>query len=301
MDQLEVVRGRMIDEADPVDHALQRKLRRNGDREVEPSSRRVDPGTDGAPGEPEVAGEAGIGEPDRRAAIRADPPDSRLVVGHVQVAGGVEDQVIPHREHPVAGEPRVIGDLGEDLRSTGPGGQWHPQDPAVHVRNVEGVARSGIAVDGDPPEAHRRVRHGRDARRVEERAPGVVGEHPLAVGVAMAAVRGIGEEVACARRDVHATVVDRDAERMARCRHAREDAHGTDARSLGGRRGRRGDARGEDGRDRAHHDKASQRPAAPRSGRRDASGEPVRRIPVHGLPSAWRVRDRSASTGTTSG
>ena len=85
-------------------HALQRELRRHGDREIEPLSGRVDPGTDRAPGEAEEAGETGIGEPDRRVAVRADPPDPRLVVGHVEVAGGVEDEVVPHRQHPVTGE-----------------------------------------------------------------------------------------------------------------------------------------------------------------------------------------------------
>ena len=86
------------------------------DREVEPLTGRIDPATERPAGEPEEAGQPRIGEPDRRGPVRADPPDPWLVVRHVEVAGLVEDEVVPHRLHPVASKPRVeLGHLREDL------------------------------------------------------------------------------------------------------------------------------------------------------------------------------------------
>ena len=119
--------------------------------------------------------------------------------------------------------PVDAGNLREDLRRTGVLAQPDRQDPAVHVGHEELVLRAGIAVEGEAEQAHVGVVGGVDHGRVEERPVLVIREDPLVVAVLVAAVRGIREEVAGARRDVDPAVADRDPERVARRRRARED------------------------------------------------------------------------------
>ena len=94
----------------------------------------------------------------------------------------------------------------------------------------------GVAVEGEPEEAHVGVVGGVDDGRVDEVAVLVVGEDALVVAVQVAAVRGIGEEVAGARRDVDPAVADGDPERMARRRRAGEDRDRVARRACAARR-----------------------------------------------------------------
>ena len=115
------------------------------------------------------------------------------------------------------------------------GAQPEAKDPAVHVRDVELVTLALVAVEGEAEQAHVRVLGRVDDRRVDQAAVLVVGEDAFVIGVLVTR-----EEVAGARRDVHATVlVDGDAEWMAGRRRAREDAHVTDRRPFGCSRERR--------------------------------------------------------------
>ena len=200
-----------------------RAVGRHRDREVEPFPRRVDSAAQRSAGKAEIARQARIRKPDRRGAIGADPPDPRLVVRHVEIAGVVEGEVIPHRLHPVAREARIDRHLGEDLGRGPMLAQVDAKDPAIHVGDIELVARLRVAIEGQSEEAHGRVRHGVDGRRLEEPAGHVVRVDSFVIVVPVAAVRRIGEEVAGARRYVDPAVADGDAEWVARCGRAGED------------------------------------------------------------------------------
>jgi hypothetical protein len=93
------------------------------------------------------------------------------------------------------------------------------------------VTRAAVAVEGEAEQAHGGVGHRVDDGGVEERPVLRVGEDALVVGVPVAAVRGVREEVACARGDVDPIVVDRDAERVAGRRDRGEHRHGVAGRA----------------------------------------------------------------------
>src|SRR6266480_7517124 len=100
--QLEVGCGRMLDQGKPVHDSLAWKSRRRGDREVEERAAWVDPATQRTAGKAEESGQPGVLEPDRGLPFRRDLPEPWLVVRHVEVAGTIEYEVVPHRDHPAA-------------------------------------------------------------------------------------------------------------------------------------------------------------------------------------------------------
>ena len=236
-------------------------------------ARGVDPAAEGSAGEAEQAEQARIGEPDVGRAVRRDPPDARLVVGDVEIAGLVEREVVPHGEHPVAGNPAVGRHLREDLWRPGVPAKPDGQDPAVHVGHEELVRRPRVAVEGEPEQAHVRVVRGVDDRRVEETAVTVVGEDTLVLGVQVAAVRRIREEVAGTRRDVDPAIADGDPEWMAGRRRRGKDGHGVAAGMAGGDRA--------DPRARRHQ-------RSYRGDPQDLEPNPV--LAAHGKPSSLRAR-----------
>ena len=185
-------------------------------------------------------------------AVRADLPDPGLVVGHVQVAVRVEHEVVPHREHPVAGQAAGRGHLREDLGRGVLPARVEAQDPAVHVGHVELVVRALVAIEGEPEQTHVGVRCRVDDGRVDEVAVAVVGEHPLVVRVLVSR-----EEVAGAGRDIDAVVaVDGDPEWVPGRRCAGEDGDVTERR-MAVVRGENAAARGERG------DREDRRPLPP--------------------------------------
>src|ERR1700682_6208015 len=94
----------------PAVHArLAGKRRGYRDGEVQVLARGIDPATQRAAGKTEESGDPGVLEPDRSLPIRRNPPQPRLVIGHEQVAGSVENEVVPHRGHPASGQ-RSLGE-----------------------------------------------------------------------------------------------------------------------------------------------------------------------------------------------
>ena len=98
-----------------------------------------------------------------------------------------------------------------------------PEDPPIHIGDIEVVGRRWISVEGEAEEPHVGVGHGRDGGRIDEMPCLVVRKHALAIRIELPAGRRRGEEVSPARGDVDAGMVDSNAERVPRVRDGRED------------------------------------------------------------------------------